>query len=279
MRIDVSRLHRRIAGGLDVLERYLLTPFVTPNEHAIIVLGNPRSGTTAIAGLLAEHAGASATLDLWPRLRDPETLAAVHSGELPFDDFVRRFRADFSRDVIKDVHLTFLFPRLSERFPEARFVMVVRDPRDNIRSILDRLDLPGDRADVDPARRDLRPLWRAVLDSPWLETGDGPYVERLARRWSIAARVYLEHTESMELVRYEDFRADKAGAIAGLADRLGLERRGRIEDKLDRSYQRRGRREADWRDYFGPDNLRTIEATCATEARALGYCEGGTGHG
>lgn len=276
MRSFLSRLRRRLTGGLDVLERYLLTPFVAPNERAIFVLGNPKSGTTVIAGLLAEYAGASATLDLWPRLRRPQTLAAVHSGEVPFRAFVDRFRADFSRDVVKDVHLTFLFPRLSERFPAARFVMVVRDPRDNVRSILDRLDLPGDREDLDLSRHEMRPLWRAILDSPWLDVGvEDPYIERLARRWSLAARVYLEHPDAMELVRYEDFLADKLGAISDLARRLGLERRGRIEDKLDRRYQPRGRSDVDWREFFGPDNLRRIETICEAEARALGYCEPG----
>lgn len=276
MRSFLSRLRRRLTGGLDVLERYLLTPFVAPNERAIFVLGNPKSGTTVIAGLLAEHAGASATLDLWPRLRRPRTLAAVHAGEVPFRAFADRFRADFSRDVVKDVHLTFLYPQLSERFPAARFVMVVRDPRDNVRSILDRLDLPGDREDLDLSRHEMRPLWRAILDCPWLDVGaEDTYIERLARRWSLAARVYLEHPDAMELVRYEDFLADKLGAISDLARRLGLERRGRIEDKLDRRYQPRGRSDVDWRSFFGPDNLRRIQTICETEARALGYCDPG----
>lgn len=272
MRWNLSRLRRQLAGGVDVLVRYLITPFVSPNERAVIVLGNPKSGTTVVAGLLAEYAGASATLDLWPRLHRPETLAAVHAGELPFAAFVDHFRADFSRGVVKDVHLTFLFPQLAERFPQARYVMVTRDPRDNIRSILDRLDLPGDREDVDVSRREMRPLWRAVLESPWLEVGDGTYVEKLARRWSIAAAVYLEHRNAIELIRYEDFLEDKAGAIEGLARRLGLERLGRIEDKLDRRYQPKGRSDVDWREFFGTDNLRTIETTCEAEARALGYC-------
>lgn len=271
---DLSRLRRQLTAGLDVLERYAVTPFVRPNEEAVFVLGHPKTGTTVIAALLAEHAGASATLDFWPRLRDPETLARVHSGALSFEAFVDRFRAEFSRGVVKDVHLTFLYPKLAERFPGARRVMVVRDPRDTVRSVLDRLDLPGDREELDLSRYEMRPLWRAILEGRWLDLPDGNYVERLAARWSLAASVYREHADEIELIRYEDFMRDKAGAIVELADRLGLERRGRIEDKVDRRYQPKGRSGVVWEDFFGTANLRAIERLCKEEARALGYSIG-----
>ena len=268
---DPARFRRQATSALDVLARYLATPFVSPNEEAIIVLGNSKAGTTVIAALLAAYGDLSVTLDFWPRLRRPATLAAVHSGALPFDRFVRRFRADFSRDVVKDPHLTFLYPQLSQRFPRARYVMVVRDPRDNIRSILNRLGLPGDRAELPPeAYRSMRPLWEAILRSPWLGIEPGNYVERLASRWSLAADAYLEHASDIELIRYEDFLADKAAAIAGLADRLGIVRRASIEDKLDTRYQPPGDRDVGWGAFFGP-NLAPLERRCSTAARALGY--------
>jgi hypothetical protein len=269
---DPARVGRQLSGGLDVLYRYVATPFVRPNDEAIIVLGNSKSGTTVIAALLAEYGDLSVTLDFWPRLRRPETLASVHGGELSFDAFVRRFRADFSRDVVKDPHLTFLYPQLAQRFPRARFLMVVRDPRDNIRSILNRLELPGDLDELDPAAyRRMRPLWEAILKSSWLDV-PGNYVERLAGRWAQAARVYLEHADAMELIRFEDFLADKQGTIAELAARLGIEPRGRIEDKLDRRFQPPGDRSVDLRRFFGA-NLARLEAHCVGGALALGYPE------
>ena len=166
---DPARFGRQLTNAVDVLLRYVATPFARPNEEAIIVLGNSKSGTTVIAALLAEYGDLTVTLDFWPRLRRPSTLAAVHAGRVPFDRFVRRFRADFARDVVKDPHLTFLYPQLAERFPRARFVMVMRDPRDNIRSILTRLSLRGDLADIGPEDyRRMRPLWEGILKSPWL---------------------------------------------------------------------------------------------------------------
>lgn len=271
---DPARFGRQATNALDVLQRYLVTPFARPNEEAVIVLGNSKAGTTVIAALLAAYGDLSVTLDFWPRLRRPETLAAVHSGRLPFDAFVRRFRADFARDVVKDPHLTFLYPQLRQRFPDARFVMVMRDPRDNIRSILNRLDLPGDLERLDPgAYRHMRPLWEAILESPWLDV-DGNYVERLAGRWARGARAYLDHADEMALIRFEDFLADKSRAITALADALGVERRGRFEDQLDRRFQPPGDRSVGWRAFFGA-NLARLEARCAAEARALGYVESG----
>lgn len=269
---DPARFRRQLSGGLDVLARYLATPFVRPNEQAIIVLGNSKSGTTVIAALLAAYGQLSVTLDFWPRLRRPGTLAAVHSGAMPFEQFVHRFRSDFARDVVKDPHLTFLYPRLRDRFPRAQFVMVVRDPRDNIRSILNRLDLPGDLEDIGPeAYRTMRPLWEAILKSPWLPIEGSTYIERLASRWALGAGVYLEHEGPIELIRYEDFMADKKGAIAALADRLDVRRTGSIEQRLDTRFQPPGDRSVGWLEFFGPANLDAIERICGAEARALGY--------
>lgn len=269
---DPARFRRQLSGGLDVLARYLATPLARPNEQAIMVLGNSKSGTTVIAALLAAYGQLSVTLDFWPRLRRPETLAAVHSGAMPFAQFVHRFRADFARDVVKDPHLTFLYPRLRDRFPRAQFVMVMRDPRDNIRSILNRLDLPGDLEDIGPeAYRTMRPLWEAILKSPWLPVEGSTYIERLASRWALGAGVYLEHEDAIELIRYEDFVADKKGAIAGLADRLDVRRTGSIEPRLDTRFQPPGDRSVGWLEFFGPANLDAIERICRAEARALGY--------
>lgn len=75
----------------------------------------------------------------------------------------------------------------------------------------------------------MRPLWRGILESPWLDV-HGSNIERLEHRWCLGVEVYLEHSDAIELIRYEDFMGDKSGAIADLAARLGLEERGSIEN-------------------------------------------------
>jgi hypothetical protein len=150
----------------------------------------------------------------------------------------------------------------------------MRDPRDNIRSILNRLGLPGDLPDLDPAHyRRMRPLWEAILKSPWLPVEGETYIERLASRWSLGAGVYLDNRSGMELIRYEDFVAHKLGAITGLAERLGVDQAGRIDDKLETRYQPPGDRDVGWLEFFGRSNLSAIERICAAEAEQLGYLE------
>jgi hypothetical protein len=110
------------------------------NERPVFVLGNQKSGTTAIAVLLGQHTGLSTSLGL--TTQHSGRVVDIHRGNAPIDALVQENELEFSRDLIKDSNLTFLYRYLRDRFPEARFAMVVRDPRANVRSILDRLSIP-----------------------------------------------------------------------------------------------------------------------------------------
>ncbi|RME38856.1 MAG: hypothetical protein D6788_06610, partial [Planctomycetota bacterium] len=116
--------------------------FARPHPAPVIVLGNQKSGTTVIAALLAESAGCAVTLDIFFRFRRP-VLARLLTGRDSLDRFIRRHPYWFSHPIIKEPSLTFFHDDLRRLFPSARFVFIVRDPRDNIRSILNRLRLPG----------------------------------------------------------------------------------------------------------------------------------------
>ena len=160
------------------------------NPRPILVLGNQKSGTTAIAALLAEATGLSVTLDLQREVDEP-TFPRVRTGGMSFDDFIRRNRLDFSRRIVKEPNLT-LFPReLRDRFPESPIVFIIRDPRDNIRSILDRLGLPGDCDCLGDERwATVSEAWRTVLDNRWLGIEHEHYVAQLAGRWRFAAETH-----------------------------------------------------------------------------------------
>jgi hypothetical protein len=124
----------------------------------------------------------------------------------------------------------------------------VRDSRDNIRSILDRLKMPGDRPTVDLARyAEVRRGWKNVIWNAGLDLPGGTYIERLAHRWRYAATLYQRYAAETRLVRYEDFCERKEETIASLAQRLGLPGRNDIAEKVDEQYQPRGsNREAFW---------------------------------
>lgn len=108
----------------------------------LIILGGQKSGTTAIAASLARLIGRSATLDL----SDPQhhsLLPLVARGDISFREYLKLTRKDFARPVFKDPTHTIFYPELREWFPHAVFIFIIRDPRDVIRSIFDRLDIDG----------------------------------------------------------------------------------------------------------------------------------------
>ncbi len=240
-------------------------------RHArpVIVLGNQKAGTTAVAALLARYAGRSATLDF--RYLTASWLRGVHDGSVPFPAFLRRHALDFSRGLVKEPNLSLLYPQLAQAFPQAQFVMIVRDPRDNIRSVLNRLDLRGDAEPLAGWHERVNPLWRLVVDGAWLGLDGGTHVESLASRWRAIADVYLQNADRIHLVRYEDFMADKAGTIARLAERCRLAPEADITDQLDVAYQPRGDRSVTWAEFFGGDALRRLDARCGDRLEALGY--------
>lgn len=253
------------------VRRAVQSLFARPNRAPIFVLGHQKSGTSAVAGLLGELTGCSVAIDLLNEDRWP-TYARVAAGSMPFERFVRRNRLDFSRQVVKEPNLTFFYPQLAERFPAARFVMVVRDPRANAKSVLDRLGLPGDRAEIPPQQaRTLRRGWSLMFDPSWLGLKGGSYVELLAQRWNLCADAYLERPEAMRLLRYEDFRAAKLETLEALAADLGLECRNDISSRVDRQFQPAGNRSVAVEDFFGQDNLARIQTICRSRMEQLGY--------
>jgi hypothetical protein len=243
-----------------------------PDPMPVFVLGNQKSGTSAIAALLGLATGLSTAVDL-RREMERQTWLRLRRGDLSFGRFVRRNGLDFSCSIVKEPNLTFFCDELLTHFPAARFVFVLRDPRDNVASILDRLGIPGDlEVLADEHRGGVDPGSELVLDGHWLGIEAGAhYVDRLAARWNACADVYLTRPRDLMLVRYEDFLADKVGAIERLAVRLGLEVQHDVGARVDEPFQPAGTRSPDWATFFGEDNLRRIERICCERMQDLGY--------
>ncbi|MHC5024947.1 MAG: sulfotransferase domain-containing protein, partial [Planctomycetota bacterium] len=201
VRLRVYRVAKRVAEAC----RYRAARL---HPSPVFILGHQKSGTTAIAALLGRLVDRPVTLDLPREIRAP-TFHLVRMGEMSIDAFIRRNRLDFSRPIIKAPNLTLLHDHLRARYPASRFIMIVRDPRDTIRSVLNRVGLPGDLPAI-PADRldDLPPGRRLLLDNRWLGCTSPHYVGQLAERWNLFADVYLDQADAFILVRYEDFCAD-----------------------------------------------------------------------
>ena len=233
------------------------------------ILGMQKSGTSAVAGLLALRTGTPVASDLareWRRC----TLVRASKSERAFARYVRRNAVDFSRKIVKEPGLTFVFDRLAARWPEARSLVVVREPVATIRSIVDRLGLPGD-ADARAAdmMEKIPQAWRAVLDNRWLDVESDHYIDQLADRWCIAAEMAVEAREHRMTIRYEDFVVDKVGVLDEIAGHFELPVVADIDAFLEVPFQPPGRRD-DPKIVFG-ENLDRIERRTARLSQRLGY--------
>lgn len=154
------------------------------NPQPILIFGNQKSGTSAITTLLGEATGLSYTIDIFCLYANLEE--QILAGQNSFDELLHKGRYYFSKDIIKDPGLTFFYSELRTRFPQAKRVFILRDPRQNIRSILNRLGLPGHLQDLSAedwhrVRRDT-PSWLPVLDGRLAGHHGRTHIETLALR-------------------------------------------------------------------------------------------------
>lgn len=243
-------------------------------ESPTFILGAPKSGTTAIAQLLSRATGQALTSDFQRAISRPSLQAELACRLISFDEFVEQYRLEFSRPLIKEPFLSFHLDDLRRRFPAARFVGIVRNPFQNIRSILNRLRVPGDLERLDFEEwEELRKVraWRMSLQSELIGRPTSSYIEAMAYRWAFACRALLENPSSVICIRYEDFLVDKKAFIERLAEQLNLTVVNDIADSVDVQFQRKGDRGVDVNAFFGEANYARIQRITGDVAARLGY--------
>jgi glycosyltransferase involved in cell wall biosynthesis len=147
-------------------------------ERYLFVAGCPRSGTSALTFLLNEHPQIVLGFERFKRVRaalDPFHFTADQffspvlaetdiQGKLLYERLQRRWLAG-SVSVIGDkVPLyTRVLPHLLERFPQARVIVMVRDPLDVARSFRRRAADPGDWWPAENDHRLAVEMWNEAL--------------------------------------------------------------------------------------------------------------------
>lgn len=246
-----------------------------PLRPRIVVTGMPKAGTTALAMLLGEAAGLQVNSDPFHRLDQAriEFRDALFDA-LPISSLLQEHRHEFRGGVLKDPNFVFFLADLLRLFPNAGFVFIVRDPRANIRSILNRLHLPGRPEEAVGRTADVPPTWRRVLEgrTPHVDCAD--YVQCIVARWKLTVQEFMKHTDRVELIRYEDFKEDKPAAVSSTLRRMGVQASRPIEHMMNQQFQPRGDRSVRWPEFFGEQRLTAIEHDCAVEMAALGYATG-----
>lgn len=265
----MSRLREHLGlPGKKLIGERLRALAARPNPRPLFVFGNQKSGTTAIAALLAAATGRRATLD-FAGATEP-FIGKLLRRETRLEEFVRLNAWAFSADIVKEPNLTFTAPALMEHFGVERAVFVIRHPHDNIRSILDRLKLPGDLARLDVERVKANRTWRSALAGTDLGLKPDHYVTTLARRWLRAVEIFQGARENFELITYREFKDDKSASIARLAQALDMDAAHDISPIAEQTFQPRGTPRAA-EEFFGADNLSRIDTICESAAASLGF--------
>lgn len=242
------------------------------NEKPVIIVGNQKTGSTAIASLLATATGNTISQDFLYSLT-PSGQELLFKKKIPFDLFLRRNKSHFSSKIIKELDLIFCIDQVLSYFPEGKFVCILRDPRDNIRSILNRLNLPGNLNHLSEVYLNALPnnVWREMLKGTIYGTEGKFYIETLSKRWHWIINQYEKYQSHITLLRYEDFVSDKKSCIHQIAEQMDLEVINDIHDFIDIQYQPKGNNNVSWEVFFGKQNLEVIEKICKSKMQDYGY--------
>lgn len=248
--------------------RTLSPPLDLDSLDPVLVLGNQKTGSTAIAELLAAWGNLSATTDIHPLQSADSDLP---SDPAAVERFLQRARYYFRQNLVKENALTPATDALLDVLPQVRPVYVVRHPVHNVRSILDRVGLPG-------TPRPLHTLdlsnggWRPIVANRHFKGTAQDHITSLAQRWSDTTALYRRHRDRLTLVRYEDFTADKEGCIRRLANRLDVPQETDIRPLLDVPFQPPGQhRSVSPTSFFSAEALAIINRTCADGMDTLNY--------
>jgi hypothetical protein len=228
-------------------------------ERLVWVFGSPRSGSTWLWALLAEHDAVVAINEpligwyLGPFMSD---LAGIGVDGLDTSNFtLRRVHAKkaphFFNDDFKDVWLPGLATLMRDRFlahatrypakaPLSRTMVVIKEPNgsqsaDVIMAALPRsrlLFLLRDGRDVVDSElaAHQKGSWLSSEFSGISGVGEDERIEFLvqsAKKWlwrtEVVQAAYRDHSGPKHMVRYEDLRADPRTHLRALFDWLGLE--------------------------------------------------------
>lgn len=215
-------------------------------ERPVFIIGAPRSGTSVLFSVLRR----STALARWPGEAHEVWEADLHPALRGWDSNVAT-AADASEEVAGRIRRSFFLvtgprrrlleksPRNSLRvpfvdsvFPDAVFVHLVRDGRDNVNSLINawrtsryrtyRLPEPHSIPGTDPN------WWKFVLYPGWRQDTEGPLEVVCARQWveanehALAGLAALDPVRTIS-VRYESLVARPVEEVGRIVDFLGFD--------------------------------------------------------
>ena len=242
-------------------------------EAPILIFGNQKTGTSAIASLLGLASDRTFCIDVFFRFRSLEV--KLLKRKISFSEFYHCASGYMSNQIVKEPEFILFARDLKEYLPRSRMVVVARNPRDNIKSILSRLDIDSYSANSPACEVACRlpknqPLWSLMFDRQLMPYDcTGSVLDVLINRWNFCADTTISVRESGALiVWYEDFISDKQSVIEALCTKLDLRCKKMSEQILSRQYQPPGTR-SNATDFFSHDQLQQIDQRCEEKLRLL----------
>lgn len=250
---------REQAGKLyRILRNYLYRP----NPNATLLFGLHKSGTSAAIKLIAFRAGISFFDDFPYRLGDWDD---VMKGNLKLISYVNKHSYAFSRELIRYPIEPKAIDLATSFFKMNKYIVTVRNPIDNIKSILSRLKIRGDLNELNVSKLDCHSNWLKMLSKR------DNYIDSLIQCW-LEAYDQLEWINSNHCVlfKYEDFVKDKKGYITDKVIELGYKPKKSIDHFVEIQYQPKGTNVSN-REFFGRKNLEKIISAIHSLAFQYGY--------
>lgn len=248
----------------------IVSAFNSASKVKVVFIGNQKSGTTAISSLFAKCAGMSHMSDS-PLFWEPN-FTKLYESKITIKRILDENRKLLRKEVLKEPNFLFFIDDLIEALPtNTKYVYIIRDPRNNIRSLLNRIKVPGNLENSESFIHRIDQHERILFDKTLFRYRSDHYVDMLAERWNIAYNNYYNRSSFFHLVKYEDFIQDKNNFIHNLVIQLGFKPKFNITSIIDLQFQPKGDNSASWQDFYGEKTLARIENICRKGMLDLRY--------
>ena len=223
-------------------------------DRPIFIIGAPRSGTSMLYAILRESSRLAhwpgEAHEVWeadhhPALRNWESNALGAADADPAT--TGRIRRSFflvtgsgKRLIDKTPRNALRIPFIDAAFPDARYVYLQRDGRDNVNSLINAWRTPRYRTYRLPEPHRIPGVqpewWKFTLYPGWRDDLDGPLEVVCAKQWKLSNDHALEALngvakERCERVRYEDLVANPEEEVGRLLGFLELPYEAALREK------------------------------------------------
>lgn len=207
------------------------------------IVGAPRTGTTALSRFLRKHPAVC-----FSKVKEPHFFSQWDLTQVPDDELRHAVGKEYleryfpncgdGKAMLMEGSVTYLYAPeqmtpILKLWPDAKFIIGLRDPMDMIPSLHQRLLVLGDETEEDlekawdlvEERKHGREIPKSCVEPRWLrydEVGKlGSYVERF---------IEVVGRERCYFSLYDDLKADPAGAYRDALDFLGLPHVGQVDE-------------------------------------------------